>query len=164
MDFSNAPEGATHYRIFEDSDAAYYRVSNVVEGWTSKNKWVSCFDQYNKKVWLEKLTPIPAQTYVPVAGEECEFRNKIDPGQWLKMTPNYVGSEMVVFNMPDGFETATHRSLTEFRPLRTVVAERERQINAIREVILDHIDIDSDSTLKAATDLHDKGYRLQDGE
>lgn len=66
--------------------------------------------------------------YTPKVGEECEVRNKFNKGDWTKITPDYVGHEVVVFKIGDELDDVIYFSLSEFRPLPDPEQQRREEL------------------------------------
>ena len=132
IDWSKAPEGATHYCSGTNSfhDGYYKRDNTCVYKWCN-TLWMAYTNDFQ---WFEekcKLIPNESQWQngLPPVGLECEFRGK-SVGiklNFRKITPLFFGKLYFVYLDDDGSEEVGHCiSEYEFRPLKTQ-AEIDRE-------------------------------------
>jgi len=53
-----APEGATHYREYDDSSITYYKISDSCVKFMRGGLWRDTNDTFDVSGWLKELTPI----------------------------------------------------------------------------------------------------------
>ncbi|HCH0514898.1 TPA: hypothetical protein NKO46_003544 [Pseudomonas aeruginosa] len=169
IDWSKAPEGATHYHITEDINP-WRKIEGTVAYEHYRGKWLRV-NSFNEGYMPDYYVPIPRETWdgqgLPPVGIEAEaiwdgadiayFRAKIlahDEGR-------------VVFRWCEGKRKGQYESyavlkfgsLPAFRPLRTPeqIAAEERA-KAIEEMCFTVETL----TVKQAKALFDAGYRRQE--
>jgi len=144
-DFSQAPEGATHYHHGASGVAWFSERDNAVYRWSDDNGWLIWATlKYNARVLVNELTPIPAQPNWsgegrPPVGSIVEFHSFFGIAQFRDGTECRVVSAVTDGDVtvvtasfgPHGY----HAFVGEcFRPLRT---EREKFIERCKGLVIE---------------------------
>jgi len=156
IDWSRAPEGATHYyQHTEEWYLAGYGCAPLV--WTGM--WCKAFQfaQREHKCIERPTTPSWSGEGLPPVGVVCEMHHESwQPNNWPKVTVRYASAEYFI-TTDDAGEQHWHAHSVKFRPIRTpeqvAADEREAAIKEIEELIAGY------SYRNCAEILHDKGYR-----
>jgi hypothetical protein len=161
IDWSKAPEGATHY------DKVYRRFCNKGGWWSNAGDFVDDPNQPSR-LGTDRYIPRPQawkEGDLPPIGTECHVRyardkKLIDHAEWCwckllatNITPN--GKLEYVFQNYNGYaDVIRGMDAIEFRPLKS---EKDRQIERMLEIIeMRH------SNRELAQHLYDAGCRLPD--
>ena len=188
MDFSNAPEGATHYRIYDhfSNYCEWYKLDNALEGYY----WAKGFEK-----WIERsygshndgMIKIPETTEwdeegLPPVGSKVWFS---DCGSYEGIWPDGLNTkgcevEIIAHHAASGFvDVAVFRFRSEasasefyyvgqaiakcFRPVLTdeqkAAKERDEVIKVMKDTICEY-----DHLHDIAVALYKAGYRLQEQE
>ncbi len=137
VDWSKAPEGATHwsfghaYPWMKESDGVVFRY--VLDG------WMAVHPQELAKQIIRKATPRPAESApvwagegLPPVGTVCEvLNNTLDRPEWERCTILFMGKFKAVYESDSCHERVADVSedwMISFRPLRTPeqIAAEER--------------------------------------
>ncbi len=174
IDWSNAPEGATHFLPEQDSRgwvSCWYK--NVAGTWFARNEYDREWNMDND--YLEDFVPLLIEREkpwtgegLPPAGTVCEVKGCMGHYlQWEKVTVFAVRGKTVMFDMEDGRwgQTDSH----DFRPIRTpeqiAADERESAVTEMKQCfdsVSDHLMPTSNKYLETLFGaLHDAGYRKQ---
>ncbi|MEE5149065.1 hypothetical protein V2J91_23505 [Pseudomonas alliivorans] len=147
IDWSKAPEGATHLTLPNGPNRrpVFWRVADGIarEAWPMENDFSVVRDHFRYGAdgcasfidWLAIPKPAPWNGEgLPPAGTVCEFSRK-GCGNWGRVEILYVGKQRIFFRDRDGDELSRSRGDSEFRPIRTAeqIAEDEREAG-IREI------------------------------
>ncbi|MCI0909609.1 hypothetical protein [Pseudomonas aeruginosa] len=165
IDWSKAPEGATHWEP---------RSYDFAEGWMRKDGDGWSYWSEGREVWVRgvltcDVSPEREATFearpqeawdgqgLPPVGVECEYRHMIWP-EYRRCEIRYISDEsLVAYDNGQEQHYRTHDML--FRPLRTpsrsLAEEREK---AIEEMCF----AEETLTVKQAKALYDAGYRRQE--
>lgn len=167
IDWSKAPEGATHF------DTAAYRTKSFMK--LENGAWYFWPPMSRAPEWsywgadsvdadTDPFVPRPATAGwngegLPPVGTVCEVRGCMSHyQQWNKVTIFAVRGKTVMFDMDDGRwgQTDSH----EFRPLRTPeqIAAEERETELNRMVATVSM-LDKSWARKVCAGLYDAGYR-----
>lgn len=164
IDWSKAPEGATHYG--ESGLSTYfYRIPSALGGsydyWNIKShdpKWVSGFNKTVAVVLLQRPEPWNG-TGLPPVGTVCECR--------VRAGEDWVGCEVVAHHGHYAIayvdeNTVMLSSGIRFRPIRTPeqIAADEREA-AIEEMYQIYKNSPGLATQQGMAALYDHGYRKQ---
>jgi len=159
IDWSKAPEGATHY--VQESGHWYMVAVDAAKYW---NPWTSMWA--NSELWEKRVMnaiPRPQPTPwscegLPPVGEVCEMQD--DKSEWVKVTiiANHAGFAHGWDSVHECAYFSPH--LCEFRPIRTTeqIAADEREA-AILE--MEKICRSGDFGGGGLAALYDAGYRKQ---
>lgn len=168
IDWSKAPEGATHAG-FAGEDLQFYRIPSTLGG---------DYDYFSiiRKVWRDstgsplaiELVPHPSLAWngegLPPVGAECEYqRNDVIYKQaWVAVTPRYIGESITVLkHSASGNEFTEMTTSCVYRPIRTpeqiAADEREAAVNGM--LCYDAL---GGSRRGLAEALYDAGYRKQE--
>lgn len=167
VDWTEAPEGATHYG--PETDLLYAAWYKKVDGrWMY---WIigSSLDWYYTDSLPSNAIARPTEwdgTGLPPVGTKCEVRMHSD--RWYERTvvAHFEGRAVVVLG---NYESACIY-VEQLRPIRTpeqIAAEkREREINELVEVIVTHYEYPkgAESYIGLARSLHNAGYRKTEQE
>lgn len=160
IDWSKAPEGATHY------DTAFDLFCNEDGYWQPHGPWV--FDNEQNEWGTQRYVPRPAQWTgegLPPVGMVCQgrLRNQLGEEDWFECK---VLVHHQNFNHCAGVLSDGGRHLgwcSEFRPIRTpeqiAAEERGKAIDAIQ----DDLSLSPDCRYIAKR-VYESGYRKQDTE
>tara|TARA_R110000850_G_scaffold143345_1_gene265668 strand:- start:548 stop:1315 length:768 start_codon:yes stop_codon:yes gene_type:complete len=168
IDWSKAPEGATHLSMGSENFPAYYyklasdglMLSNeYTNGWVhscNANSWL-----INNDSLVTKSQPTPTFTkemsdngVLPSVGMECRVVTST-------VTIGYVGNNFLVLVFPDGSDgTITHKeALEDLKPLTPPKTDKEKLIeefqNALHDAFGTHTADDWSSIEDIASDLFD---------
>lgn len=190
IDWSKAPEGATHYLprgvagnnacwyIIRDNDMAVMRASVDNDGW----KWRP-IDRYDRKHFIPAAIPRPTTWNgkgLPPVGTVCEYDAAAQgqPPYWHTVEVVYASEWVIVVRClqnPDeatdvvGVENAvdaTEEAKSLFRPIRTpeqiAAEEREKAVHAMWLCICEETPQRTALIKQACADLYDAGYRKVD--
>lgn len=175
VDWSKAPEGATHYAPkIEDNDmwcAVFWRVVDRigVEAWQVDDH-TGRLNHCRHPTWIpetfNRLIPRPTEwpvTGLPPAGTVCEVLHS-GHDTWTQHRINYIGGElgMVVFQGKASDEFACPVRSCQFRPIRTPeqIAAEERE-KAIAEM-LTSTNCSGRPWIEKFGELYDAGWRKAD--
>lgn len=171
IDWSSAPEGATHYcPETEDVMAVWFKPSG--------SKWLFALDQTHIREWRDFLDDFPGEMPIverptpwdgnglPPVGTVCEvLNNTLDRPEWERCTILFMGKFKTVYESESCHERVADVSedwMISFRPIRTpeqIAAEQERSsIKEMADIISRKI---ADS--QAAQALWDAGFRKVEG-
>ncbi|EOJ0063247.1 TPA: hypothetical protein ACXI7E_000474 [Pseudomonas aeruginosa] len=184
IDWTKAPEGATHYAPkLEENDfwcSVFWRMENGVgvEAWQIDNK-TGELNHLRRPVWHERntprLVPRPAASApaapnwdgqgLPPVGTVCEHYGTADDLAWLEVEVighgNVDGRNVAFFRYGTGSPrfTVSYSTANNFRPIRTPeqIAAEDRE-KAIEEMCF----AEETLTVKQAKALFDAGYRRQE--
>lgn len=171
IDWSKAPEGATHY--YKNSPQPWRDLSGCIWKYFSHGEWLQA-SSAGKSAWLLRelgtvlfARPLP-QTWtgegLPPVGTVCEYQTTSWPNdQWEVRTVRYISDYHVITAEKDGTERSVCADIARFSPIRTpeqiAANEREAAVNGM----LCH-DALGGSRRGLAEALYDAGYRLQVSE
>lgn len=161
IDFSEKPEGATHYKKDGAYAGEFFRYENgeVQSFWTRKNRW----DQTDR-VSIDELTQISSGVDgigLPPIGTECEaFNDHLE--EWILVRViDHQGSTQSAVCREIGTDKLWWSD--SFRPVKTEdeIAKEEKQ-NWCRDTLLEcgHLHPSLELSLLAQS-MYDKGYRKQ---
>lgn len=172
IDWSKAPEGATHYQIEVD---IWYKQNHAAYQWDN-GEWIKLARSDLGKYTLPGLVERPAHAEwpgqgLPPVGTVCEIRTK-NMNDWSPATIKFAARNVIVWDWEaepalNGLCTAYAHAI-EIRPIRTpdqIAAEQaEREIDAICYDIVSHYENPkgSEHYLGLARALHLAGYRKQE--
>jgi len=163
VDWSLAPECATHYRS-DTKNVFWYkkRGEDFMYFEESSGQWnySSASDRVVRSFIERPVQPKQwsgPQDGLPPVGTVCEWKEKTG-FQWVKATVLFVSDSSVVLQRMDGFEWQMMTARTVFRQFKTAgqLAAEQRE-TAIRE-IMDIADVDCRVT---AARLVDAGFKRE---
>lgn len=161
IDWSKAPEGATHYDTDFDlfcNENGYWRPSGI---WVSDNKQ----NEWGTHRYVARPVAWTGEGLPPV-GAACEVKNYINDG-WDRVDEvlahtTIKGAVVAVFKCDD---RVFYSPADAFRPIRTpeqiAAEEREKEVDALCYDIVSHYEAPkmSEHYLGLAKALHAAGYR-----
>lgn len=139
IDWSEAPEDATHAGSFKGKLSCWYKLGS---GWAWEYMSGLSFS------WEKVSGNLPAYDLIerpkkqeawdgeglPQVGTECEWKEK-SGFQWVAATILFITESSVVCKRSDGFEWQMPTKRTVFRPIKTAEQLVEEEIQAIRDEI-----------------------------
>ena len=160
IDWSKAPEGATHYHIGDDINP-WRRIKDTVAYEHYRGKWLMV-NSFNKGCMPDYYVPIPQKSWdgkgLPPVGTVCEYRFMLW-SEYRRCEIRYISNESLV--VYDKGQEQFYRTLDVlFRPLRTheQIAHEGRE-KAISEMVA-AIGSPWPRTFKRFCEiLYDAGYR-----
>lgn len=182
IDWSKAPEGATHWDTGGNGRVAgWMRLSDgiwswwPVEGATCEKRWYATGNTQPVESFIQRKS-LWTGVGLPPVGTVCEFKANILG--WVQATITAVTEMSIVFTRPSYQngrplveERLPHKAIERFRPIRTpeqiAAEERIAEINQMIGAINDHPNkyqsVTHLSQLKiqedACIDLYDAGWR-----
>lgn len=165
MDFSNAPEWATHYR---NEKKSYFKQTNEAEKsliWHGGN-WITFRWKNHELDYPSNFTPIPQQSYMPAVGEECLCRWGRDPLIYYKVKVIGIDDDSIIFRWLEGKNEGClgedkqeiFAGCIGFKPLPTEEeVERERVIDHMLSLHAAH----QWTPRQFAEALYDAGYHQE---
>lgn len=165
IDWSKAPEGATHWDASPDRTGSFMKVGeDGVYFWPPTSDtpswchWLSEPDEH----FIPRPMPWNGEGLPPV-GVTCEYsphEGKWEPVTVFARKPNVNGSESALFDRADSWGACANAG--SFRPIRTpeqiAAEERKAAVNELRSDMEDEgVFIDQ----RMAEIIHDAGYRKQ---
>lgn len=171
IDWSTAPEGATHYSTFTGISYPWLKASD--EGYFYwAGRWTEYFGQEPEDLvhFRESIKrPVsPSDNWTPNPGDECEYRPDPDLDVWVKCTfLANVNGEYFVDTLANGFiDAGVDRMKAKFTGrFRPIKSEKQIGVEALVKVI-QHIDasevVDSHCDFiptDLAEALYEKGIR-----
>lgn len=171
IDWSKAPEGATHYMPeTESSHAVWVMVSgNTRLAWLASGDSSWEIDRSLEED-REYLIPRPAQQWngegLPPVGTECEIlNNDLSNAAWEKCTILFSGKHRIVYDSESCSERVGYRDCLQFRPIKTpaqiAADEREAAIEAMWKI---YWQPDAPTAKEALGLLWDAGLRFPKGD
>ncbi len=179
IDWSKAPDGATHYAPkLEENDfwcSVFWRMENGVgvEAWSIDNR-TGELHHFNRPTWIEttakRLVPRPAACAhasttwdgqgLPPVGTVCEYRHMIWP-EYRPCEIRYISEESLVA-YDNGQEQFYRTCDMLFRPVRTLeqiaAEEREAGISDMQTITYGA----GPTVYAKLSALYDAGYRRQE--
>jgi len=164
IDWSKAPEGATHYALDQNGRPVFYKDIGD-EGYFF---WWPALDEWRKNHGKPGYEPMISKQWsgagLPPAGVTCEYQIN---DKWNAITVvahvNEYGKKLAVFQFADGETWSSGGCVERFRPIRTpeqiAEEERDREVDEMIALIGDVGDNPSWPDIAAA--LHEAGYRKQ---
>ena len=166
IDWSKAPEGATHYRRYRHGMYPWYRIT--AEG---KEYWNGAIWEKSIVISGAGLEPRPALEWngegLPPVGTVCEFQNSV--GSWVAVEVTAIARKGICLAQPgrDG-ESYACQVTSKFRPIRTpeqIAKEaKSKACDKMYGVILDRIPPERRNNGSDICEaLYDEGYRKIEG-
>lgn len=130
IDWDSAPEGATHY--LQGHMSIWWRFENEKYYYLNNGGWVKSTEEY--KVY-DRLIRCPDQHYIPLVGEECEY--KINSLSWKRAKILYSGNIIILYldesdveNCCDLYDSRGNKHIP-FRPIQT---KKDKELQAITDL------------------------------
>lgn len=172
IDWSKAPEGATHYRNYGGLFRWYRIDDNGVMCWTDMNGWhkseLTIYEiegqLISRNSWSgEGLPPVGIDVEFSVAGDE----------RWIEGEVLYLSLYTAVIS-GNGFEHVHHPNVLKFRPIRTPEQIAAEERDKARTEVLNAMTADGKLAyetedqwqyrLKVVGEMLDMGYRKQEAK
>lgn len=161
IDWSKAPEGATHYwpgnsRFYEKVGESYFVSGQQNYGPVN-----------SPESWVKNLVARPSPAWsgegLPPVGTVCEWKEKTG-FVWVAAEVLFISESSVVMKRADGFEWQMMTARTVFRPIRTpeqiAKDDRSKACDRMFGVILDKLPQGQRSNGSDICEaLYDAGYR-----
>ncbi|HFI2220143.1 TPA: hypothetical protein ACHY14_000784 [Pseudomonas aeruginosa] len=162
IDWSKAPEGATHYHIGDDINP-WRKIKDTVAYEHYRGKWLRV-NSFNEGCMPGYYVPIPQETWngqgLPPVGTVCEYRHMIWP-EYRPCEIRYISEESLVA-YDDAQEQFYRTCDMLFRPVRTLeqiaAEEREAGISDMQTIT----DGAGPTVYAKLSALYDAGYRRQE--
>jgi len=155
IDWSKAPEGATHYNQTVGAPTWYKQVGGV---WHFEyNNW--WYPSNNKPDYSERLTPRPVvvwrgpQDGLPPVGTEVEAQHFTDWVRGVVVAHVTADEKRAIIQCENAWFA---RGLWSIRPIKT---ERDRAIEEMIAVCKPNVDLFAEEKQRLAEQLYDAGYR-----
>ena len=164
IDWSKAPEGATHYCLADPGRSAWRDMSGVNSKFWFDGRWhdhglTSEFCLHTTVFQKRPVAPTWNGEGSPPFGTEIEVNTVGDT--WVKAVLAYQSHYTCVFNCGDS-DWVTTVDQAKIRPVRTPEQiaddERKAEIKGIRDILAEY---DGFARFTIAAALHDAGYRKQ---
>ncbi|MEE5138707.1 hypothetical protein V2J83_24720 [Pseudomonas alliivorans] len=162
LDWSKAPEGATHAREYAGGCDFYRRTAcGVWQYYHFRRGWSVAYATSEADCVARPPAAWNGEGSPPV-GAVCEFSRK-GCGNWGRVEILYVGKQRIFFRDRDGDELSRSHGESEFRPIRTAeqIAADERELAITDMCVLLGKDPSRPGVREMAGVLFDAGYRKQ---